>query len=167
MQDIKDYCEAIGYQKMLNDISLLDGELKKAEKNSQTIQASIIAIENQIKEKRRQLNDEEAGARQVNQYLTNYFGHSFLTLQADKIDDGDVRIHFNIYRGNEPAYNLSEGECSLIAFCYFMAKLEDVETKGSKPIIWIDDPVSSLDSNHIFFVYSLIILTSFIYCAII
>jgi wobble nucleotide-excising tRNase len=37
-----------------------------------------------------------------------------------------------------------------------MAKLEDIETKGSKPIIWIDDPVSSLDSNHIFFVYSLI-----------
>jgi len=37
-----------------------------------------------------------------------------------------------------------------------MAKLEDIETKGSKPIIWIDDPISSLDSNHIFFVYSLI-----------
>jgi wobble nucleotide-excising tRNase len=37
-----------------------------------------------------------------------------------------------------------------------MAKLEDIETKGSKPVIWIDDPISSLDSNHIFFVYSLI-----------
>ena len=45
---------------------------------------------------------------------------------------------------------------SNLPFCYFMAKLEDVETKGSKPIIWIDDPISSLDSNHIFFVYSLI-----------
>ena len=37
-----------------------------------------------------------------------------------------------------------------------MAKLKDVETEGSQPIIWIDDPVSSLDANHIFFVYSLI-----------
>jgi wobble nucleotide-excising tRNase len=37
-----------------------------------------------------------------------------------------------------------------------MAKLDDVETKGLKPIFWIDDPISSLDSNHIFFVYSLI-----------
>jgi len=43
-----------------------------------------------------------------------------------------------------------------LAFCYFMAKLEDVNTHGSKPIIWIDDPISSLDSNHIFFVFSLI-----------
>ncbi len=37
-----------------------------------------------------------------------------------------------------------------------MAKLEDIETKGVKPVIWIDDPISSLDGNHIFFVYSLI-----------
>ena len=37
-----------------------------------------------------------------------------------------------------------------------MAKLEDIETKGKQPIIWIDDPISSLDANHIFFVYSLI-----------
>lgn len=59
-------------------------------------------------------------------------------------------------RGNKPAFNLSEGECSLIAFCYFMAKLEDVKTSRDKPIIWIDDPISSLDSNHIFFIYSLL-----------
>jgi len=51
---------------------------------------------------------------------------------------------------------LSEGECSLVAFCYFIAKLEDVETKGKNLTIYIDDPISSLDSNHIFFVFSLI-----------
>lgn len=37
-----------------------------------------------------------------------------------------------------------------------MAKLEDADTKDKCPIIWIDDPISSLDNNHIFFVYSLI-----------
>lgn len=37
-----------------------------------------------------------------------------------------------------------------------MAKLEDIETKGLSPIIYIDDPISSLDSNHIFFIYSII-----------
>jgi wobble nucleotide-excising tRNase len=37
-----------------------------------------------------------------------------------------------------------------------MAKLHDVETKSVKPIIWIDDPISSLDGNHVFFIYSLI-----------
>ena len=37
-----------------------------------------------------------------------------------------------------------------------MAKLEEAETKGKDLIIYIDDPVSSLDNNHIFFVFSLI-----------
>ena len=65
-------------------------------------------------------------------------------------------MRFEVIRDDKKAYHLSEGECSLLAFCYFMAKLEDIDTKGSKPIIWIDDPISSLDSNHIFFIYSLI-----------
>ena len=59
-------------------------------------------------------------------------------------------------RNGQSAYNLSEGECSLIAFCYFMAKLEEPESKGKEMIIYIDDPISSLDGNHIFFMFSLI-----------
>src|SRR6202008_4289561 len=57
---------------------------------------------------------------------------------------------------NDVAHNLSEGECSLVAFCYFLAKLEDPETLGKRPVIWIDDPISSLDANHIFFLFSLL-----------
>ncbi len=68
----------------------------------------------------------------------------------------NTQINQTLIRDDKKAYHLSEGECSLLAFCYFMAKLEDIDTKGSKPIIWIDDPISSLDSNHIFFIYSLI-----------
>ena len=37
-----------------------------------------------------------------------------------------------------------------------MAKLDDPESKGKDLIIYIDDPISSLDSNHIFFMFSLI-----------
>ena len=56
------------------------------------------------------------------------------------------------------AFNLSGGEASLIAFCYFITQLKD-ELSGpdaEKLIIYIDDPISSLDANHIFYVYSLI-----------
>lgn len=103
------------------------------------------------------MNDEEKGALKVNEYLSNYFGHNFLSLQAvEDTDNGEKRIRFEIVRDGKRAYHLSEGECSLIAFCYFMAKLEDIATKDINPIIWIDDPISSLDGNHIFFVYSLI-----------
>ncbi len=33
------------------------------------------------------MNDEEKGALKVNEYLNNYFGHEFLTLQALKETD--------------------------------------------------------------------------------
>lgn len=114
-----------------------------------------------IESKKRQLNDEEEGARQVNKFLNDYFGHKFLSLEAVEIvnsntDTDKKSIKFEIKRDGKKAHHLSEGECSLISFCYFIAKLNDVYTDGKKPIIWIDDPISSLDGNHIFFIYSLI-----------
>jgi len=72
------------------------------------------------------------------------------------VQDEGKGYRFQIKRANEIAFNLSEGECTLIAFCYFIAKLEDIDTKNKDLIIWIDDPISSLDNNHIFFVFSLI-----------
>jgi len=105
-----------------------------------------------------QLKNESKGAERVNDYLNNYFGHQSLSLKAIEETPGDASsgYRFEVTRNDKKAFHLSEGECSLIAFCYFMAKLDDIETKGNQPIIWIDDPISSLDANHIFFVYSLI-----------
>ncbi|MDA3812482.1 MAG: AAA family ATPase, partial [Spirochaetaceae bacterium] len=112
-----------------------------------------------IKAKKRELNDEEKGAIKVNEYLTHFFGHKFLSLEAKENEEdefGNKNIRFEVIRDERKAYHLSEGECSLLAFCYFLAKLDDTETNGQKPIIWIDDPISSLDANHIFFVFSLL-----------
>ncbi len=106
-----------------------------------------------------QLNDEEKGANKVNEYLSNFFGHDFLQLVPikEKSENVDAKHYrFEIQRNGTKAYNLSEGECRLVAFSYFMAKLNDTETIGKKPLIWIDDPICSLDTNHVFFVYSLI-----------
>ncbi|MEX5538993.1 AAA family ATPase, partial [Pseudomonas syringae] len=66
--------------------------------------------------------------------------------------DNDVEVYFEIQRNGEKAHNLSEGEISLISFCYFMAKSIDKIESKEKPIVWIDDPICSLDANHIFFV---------------
>ena len=100
-----------------------------------------------------QLKDEEKGAEKVNEYLNHYFGHEGLRLEA--VEDTETSaFKFQILRGDKPAYDLSEGECNLVSFCYFVAKLEGTDSKGKKLVIYIDDPVSSLDSNHIFFLYS-------------
>nr|WP_319584548.1 AAA family ATPase [uncultured Pseudodesulfovibrio sp.] len=100
-----------------------------------------------------ELSDETKGAEQVNNYLRHYFGHNALNLAAQKDESG---AKFILQRGEEKAHNLSEGECSLVAFCYFMAKLDEVGFDGKQSIIWIDDPISSLDNNHVFFIFSLI-----------
>jgi wobble nucleotide-excising tRNase len=71
----------------------------------------------------------------------------------------DIRIEirndkFILERSGYPASNLSEGEKSAIAFAYFLTELkslrDDHPPKLPNTIVFIDDPISSLDSNHIF-----------------
>lgn len=113
------------------------------------------SIEEEIKQLEAQQKDERKGAERVNTLLNHYFGHGGVRLEA--IDDAaSTGVKFQIMRGNQPAFNLSEGEGSLIAFCYFMAKLDALGNSGKELIVYIDDPISSLDSNHVFFVYSVI-----------
>lgn len=159
LKEVSDYLITIGYQEQLSSIEELNGKLDAAEQDKGKIEADIRKKEELIAAKKRELNDEEKGAKKVNEYLNDFFGHQFLTLEAKKDEitsEESKRIHFEVIRDGKKAYHLSEGECSLLAFCYFLAKLDDTNTRDSKPIIWIDDPISSLDGNHIFFVYSLL-----------
>lgn len=118
----------------------------------------IRGIEEMIQAKQRELSDETKGAERVNQYLTAFFNDQHISLQAMKAnpETGENIVRFDVVRDGKKAYHLSEGEVRLLAFCYFLAKLDEPETHGVKPIIWIDDPISSLDGNHIFFIFSLI-----------
>ena len=112
-------------------------------------------MEEEIKAKERLRQNEEEGARRVNEILQNYFGHRFIELRAVK-SEKEEGIYFDVFRQDKKAYNLSEGERNLVAFAYFVARLDDIDTVSEKPIIWIDDPISSLDANHVFFIFSLI-----------
>lgn len=159
LKEVAEYLLTIDYQTQLNSIETLRQKRDEAQQAQAIINTNITQKQAQVTAKKRELNDEEKGAIKVNEYLNNFFGHQFLTLEAKK-DEGPTqeakRIRFEVIRDGKKAYHLSEGECSLLAFCYFLAKLDDVATKDSKPIIWIDDPISSLDGNHIFFIYSLL-----------
>ena len=158
LNEVYNFTTDIKYMDEVKEIKTLESKKNESEIEKETAQKNITESESQIKNLRTQLKDESKGADKVNDYLNHYFGHQFLTLEAIKnTEEGDVnKYRFEITRDGTKAFHLSEGECRLIAFCYFMAKLDDVDTKGKKPIIWIDDPISSLDANHVFFVYSLI-----------
>lgn len=157
LREVSDFLTTIKYSDQQAEINKLAIKVEDAKKASQEIATRVKSLELAVESKKRELNDEEKGAIKVNEYLNDYFGHGSLSLQAieDK-EDEEKQIRFQVIRDGKKAHHLSEGECSLLAFCYFVAKLEDIDTKGSKSIIWIDDPVSSLDGNHVFFVYSLL-----------
>ena len=154
--EVKRFLDTIRYNNLLENISLKESIYTDKKEERKNFEKEIKQKEQQRKELESQLNDESLGAEKVNAYLNNFFGHQNLTLEAIEEDTREKKVKFEIKRDGLTAHHLSEGECSLIAFCYFMAKLEDIETKSHKPIIFIDDPISSLDSNHIFYVYSLL-----------
>ncbi|CAH2031283.1 AAA family ATPase [Trichlorobacter ammonificans] len=63
---------------------------------------------------------------------------------------------FEFRRDGTPAKNLSEGEKTAITFAYFLATLENNGASLNQTIVFVDDPISSLDSNHIYAIYALI-----------
>jgi len=159
LKEIFEYLKTINYLSEIKSIQDLQRELDKSKVTKGEVEKEISDKNQLIESLKRELKNETKGAEKVNEYLNNFFGHGFLSLRTvenNSFESSVKSYKFEITRDGKKAFHLSEGECSLIAFCYFMAKLEDIETKGAKPIIWIDDPISSLDSNHIFFVYSLI-----------
>jgi wobble nucleotide-excising tRNase len=144
--------DAVGYDAALENGRRLAGAAQLAAEAADAIQKQRDDVELAIVAAKAEQNDESAAATRVNDFLHRQFGHTGLRLVAGERQG----VAFSILRGEAPAFNLSEGECSLIAFCYFLAKLEDTNTQGRSPVVYIDDPISSLDSNHIFFLFSLI-----------
>lgn len=150
----------IGYTSLITEI---DNKKTEAETSKTSYDGIIKEIKRKEKEKenlKKELRDEGRAAEKINKHLSDFLGVHGLKLEPSEqqIDD-EVITRFVVKRGNKEAKNLSEGECSLVAFCYFMARIEDdIQAPDAKDklIIYIDDPISSLDSNHIFFIFGLI-----------
>lgn len=162
------FCKDIKYTEAIERQEKEEKELKRMW-NVLMFQASEIGdLQKKRKQKELDKKDEGKAAQQVTDLLVNHFGNGSLSLEPETVIGpiiiGDAeesempRTKFVVKRGGEYAKNLSEGEKSLISFCYFIAQMAD-EVKGpdaNKLVVYIDDPISSLDSSHIFFMYSLI-----------
>lgn len=155
---IQSFLDVFSYETQKKELETSSNSLKSIETDLGLIVKTIEELEKEKKQKELELNDEGEAAKKVNNHLNNFFGHDGLTLKPEVIEGTEPRTRFVIMRGSEKAHNLSEGECSLISFCYFIAKMEDElnGTDNEKLVIYIDDPISSLDNNHIFFMFSLI-----------
>jgi wobble nucleotide-excising tRNase len=131
------------YFEALQEITDKETELASRQSEQKSIEKNIIKIE-------AQLSETVKGAEKFNEYLKLYFGRDDVVIKVTPENK------FKLYRSKFEAKNLSEGEKTAIAFSYFMAKLDDKETSLNDTVVYIDDPISSLDSNHLFNTYSFI-----------
>lgn len=140
-------------------LKLLNSEKSKTIKLYEELQILLNKKDEQILLKKKYLNElsaEENTRRLINQYLTVFFSKTQIAIE---IHDEDSQKFFKIVREGKVALNLSEGERRIISFCYFLAKINDAlkeEKSDENLILYIDDPISSLDNNHIFTIFSLI-----------
>jgi wobble nucleotide-excising tRNase len=106
-----------------------------------------------IKSYNEQLSSTAKGQGELNDNLE-------ILLHRDDIKISIKEEKFRLERAGHSAEHLSEGEKSAIAFAYFLTELKalrnDDPSKLPNTIIFLDDPISSLDSNHIFQVRSLL-----------
>lgn len=115
-------------------------EIDEKEKEKKTLEAKI--------------SESVAGADKVNEILKRLFmGKSEIELTQKSTNETEKYI---LRRNGEPAHHLSEGEKTAISFAHFLASLEskDLVDKYGEIILYIDDPISSLDNNHIYAIFA-------------
>jgi wobble nucleotide-excising tRNase len=131
------------YNELLKQIADLKATIAGQVKKLGELDAEIRALE-------QALSEAAKGAERINELLAAYFGKDDLRVVAS------AEKRFQIVRGDVVAKNLSEGEKTAIAFAYFITRVQDGRHPLADTRIVIDDPISSLDANHLFNTYALI-----------
>lgn len=153
------------YKKHLVSIFLKSAKYLTKEKKDGIAQKELQKYDEKVKGylkeierlKALKLSDSE-GCAQFNSFIQSFLGRDDI-----EIKQNDSTKKFNLKRGTELARNLSEGEKMAISFSHFLVTLRSIELKNElkECIIFIDDPISSLDGNHIFQINSLLKETFF------
>ena len=137
---VASFVEEYGYYEKKSEIETLDLKIKNTMKK-------IGILDSEVGETKQKMYSADSAAEHVNKIFAKYYGKKEILLT----NKGKM---FLIERQGNRAKDLSEGEQTAIAFSYFIASLKGSDI--SKMVVFIDDPISNLDSNHLYFTYSLI-----------
>lgn len=97
-----------------------------------------------------QISQAQQGREKINERLASMLGSEAVQIQVVKDAVGQDRFQL-IRKTGAVAKNMSDGERTAVAFSYFLTKLQEIKPADFKEtIVYIDDPISSLDANHIF-----------------
>lgn len=117
-------------------------------------QQALVELKNTIQELERKATSTKPVVEDINKLLKKFGFNSF------KIDIEDQQ-HYKICRqnGEDASLSLSEGEKTFITFLYFYSLIKGSQTNSGMTtdrIVVFDDPISSLDSDILYIVSSLI-----------
>jgi wobble nucleotide-excising tRNase len=147
----------------------LKTDISDYQKMSEAIKKAVVSLEEQIAASLANKSEKEANIRALEKLTTSVqptidsinillrsFG--FIEFSLAKAANG---TSYKLVRenGSDAKNTLSEGEKSFVTFLYFYHRLKGSETESGMTtdrIVVIDDPVSSLDSDILFIVSSLI-----------
>ena len=140
------------YKKHLIADFLINVDFRKVEQKNELANRRIGKInslidkkEHDIKLLESRLDSLEKGKEEMNEYIQLFLNR--IDLKIETTEDN----YFILKRGDNVAKHLSDGEKTAIAFSHFMVSLKSLKdsNKLKDYVVFIDDPISSLDANHI------------------
>ena len=151
---------------VMNEIS---DDISQYKQNKNRLTQTIQGMEESLTTKQQQLRGLNAEVRELEKQTTSIYPtkdaiNSLLqTFGFDSfyIDVVDARGHYQICRqnGEDASCSLSEGEKTFITFLYFYSLIKGAQSASgisTSRIVVFDDPISSLDSDILYIVSSLI-----------
>ncbi len=118
-------------------------QLAVASKHFERVASTGKRIRQKLTEANEALQKSSVAAGELNVLLTKILGSRVSVEQAE---DGQLRFR----RAGEPATNLSDGERTAVSLAYFLVSLRQNGRSAADTIVFIDDPICSLDTNHIY-----------------
>ncbi|KCB46701.1 AAA domain protein [Bordetella hinzii 1277] len=117
---------------------------------SERLKAYSTKLQPEISSLQAQISQAQQGREKINERLASMLGSEAVQIRV--IKDAANQDRFQLVRkSGAVAKNLSDGERTAIAFSYFLTKLQEIKPADfQETIVYIDDPISSLDANHIF-----------------
>jgi wobble nucleotide-excising tRNase len=134
-----------------NEIALKEAEIIRLRERSERATGVQDQVNSVIREIDDQISQSSIGANKLNEIL------KYLLVDSDIVAESAGNSEFRFLRGGEAAINLSDGEKTAVTLAYFLTSLEANGASPENAIVFVDDPISSLDSNHIYTVYALIV----------
>lgn len=139
-------------QELVDSLERSGGEKKitRLKGRQQKIAKFVTNLQREIDKLQALISHAQLGREKVNERLASMLGSEAVQMSVVKDLAGQERFQL-VRKGGRIARNLSDGERTAIAFSYFLTKLQELKPEQfEQTIVYIDDPISSLDANHLF-----------------